>query len=212
MDNWRVWWSKLYTCIDLQKFDEAVQACHRLIDLQARKGDSSTVASLEEKCLRAIVTGALLEHHKAADGSDPSAIDSTRRTLKRVANLLDRTASVTKSNPWIFDLRAHFNECGGRNDHVVEDLMKEYRLLQRTEGWTLNHEHIREISGVALRIVALLEGQGSEESLIKSKFLLNGLITRLLSGDGKADANKDVLLLLEEQFCRIADKVRDTTS
>ena len=56
-NNWRVWISKLYTCIDLKKYDEAIQTCTELLKLGARAKSSDQIPPPEEKCIRAIVGG-----------------------------------------------------------------------------------------------------------------------------------------------------------
>jgi hypothetical protein len=67
--------------------------------------------------------------------SDAVAQDSSRRTLTRVQGLLDRISATSQAKPWIFELVAAFYDQIGNNEKVLENLMKEYRLLQTSQGW-----------------------------------------------------------------------------
>ena len=75
--NWRVWVSKLYVCIDLKKYDEAIQTCTELLNLRARKSSSVEIPPPEEKCIRAIVGGSLQNYHDARASIDDVALDSS---------------------------------------------------------------------------------------------------------------------------------------
>ena len=134
-NNWRVWVSKLYTCIDLKKYDEAIQACHELIDLKARRNESEGVEPLEEKCVRAIVGGTVRKYQEAREAKDEIGIDSLKRTLIRVRALLDKIESSTKIEPWFYEISAHFNDELGWEEECYNDLMKEYRTLNSSKGW-----------------------------------------------------------------------------
>jgi tetratricopeptide (TPR) repeat protein len=115
--NWRVWVSKLYTCLDLSKYDEAIQACQVILDLQSSR-PSENIPPPEEKCIRAIVAGTVRIFHEKSvntttngnagvhDSSSEqngqqqheAGLDSARRTLSRVHALLDRMASLAQSS------------------------------------------------------------------------------------------------------------------
>jgi hypothetical protein len=117
--NWRVWISKLYTCLDLNKYDEAIQACQVILDLQSSR-PSENIPAPEEKCIRAIVAGTIRNFHGKTvsitknNGNDVHAgsssnkqngqhsheagLDSARRTLSRVHALLDRMSSLAQSS------------------------------------------------------------------------------------------------------------------
>jgi len=47
-NNWRVWLNKLYVCMDLQKYDEAVQACNELLDFKQVRASGALSKTNEE--------------------------------------------------------------------------------------------------------------------------------------------------------------------
>ena len=138
--NWRVWTSQLYTCIDLGKHDEAIQACDTLLDLQQTR---SQVPNLEEKCVKAIVGKTL-----SLDRSD----DSTKRTLMRLHTLLDRMSSKANAEPWIWETLAYFHEQVGWDEQVLENLLKEYRALQAVPAWERDDGQVKKVVAVVSQI------------------------------------------------------------
>mmetsp|Transcript_26509 Transcript_26509/g.50273 ORF Transcript_26509/g.50273 Transcript_26509/m.50273 type:complete len:1111 (+) Transcript_26509:114-3446(+) len=198
-NNWRVWVSKLYTCIDLKKYDEAVQTCMELINLKARRKSSDLIPTPEEKCVRAIVGGSMQNYHDARATSDEIALDSSKRTLTRVKQLLDKMKSSTKSEPWLFEISAHFNEEMGWREEVFNDLMKEYRTLQSV-GWEENPVKISQMTTLVKEIFSYHKTNGTKEGLLKSKLLINGVMKKIrdASCDSKTPsevAELDALLL-----------------
>lgn len=176
-NNWRVWISKLYTCIDLYKYDEAIQACDILLDLKAKNNYSEKVPDLEEKCVRAIL-GAVLKKYKDSYG-DAVALDSARRTLSRFHELLDRMTSSTKTDPWVWDTFACLNEAVGCDKAVLENLMKEYRSLQSYKGWETDQFQVLKVIQVVAHISRFHTIDGTKDSLVKCKFLLKGTINKI---------------------------------
>ena len=142
-NNWRVWQSKLFTCLDLAKYDEAIQACNELLDFKATANLAEAVPPLEEKCVRAIVGGSIESYTKAKD--DKAALDSARRTLTRVHALLERLSSSETTEPWIWETLAYFNAQIGQDEAVLDNLMKEYRSLQSVQGWEKDTAQVKKI-------------------------------------------------------------------
>jgi hypothetical protein len=169
----------LYTCIDLKKYDEALQACNQLLDFKAKKNASEAIPSLEEKVVRAIVGGSLVSYKEAIEGQDQAAIDSARRTLSRVRDLLTRLGSTSKSEPWVWEVSAFFNETVGRDEQVLEDLMKEYRALQTIRGWETDNVALPKICRVVQQIHDIHKQGDSKEDLVKLKFLLKGVMKKV---------------------------------
>lgn len=172
-----MWISKLYTCIDLKKYDEAIQACNVLMDFKSKKNASEAIPALEEKCVRAIVGGSM-EVYKESSG-DQAAMDSARRTLSRVHDLLDRLSSSSKTEPWIWETLAYFNAHLGGDEQVLENLMKEYRSLQASRGWEKDPIQVKKVSQVVKHIVQLQKEDGNKEALVKCKLLLSGVVKKI---------------------------------
>ena len=199
-NNWRVWVSKLYTCIDLKKYDEAIQACVELINLKARRNSSEGVEPLEEKCVRAIVGGTVRKYQEAREANDEIAIDSSKRTLIRVKDLLDKMKSSTKTEPWFYEVSAHFNEELGWEEECFNDLMKEYRALNSIKGWEEDSAKVSKMVDLMKGICKHHEKTGTKESLTKAKLLLNGVTKKVHSacydnGPSKEAEELDSLLL-----------------
>jgi tetratricopeptide (TPR) repeat protein len=173
-DNWRVWVSKLYTCLDLHKYDEAIQACDMLLELRKQRGASDKVPALEERCVRAIVGGSIQTFNE--NTSDKVALDSARRTLTRVHDLLEQIASA-QAEPWVFETIAFLHSQVSNDDDVVlENLMKEYRSLQAYKGWEKDDNQIKKVCRVAAHICQIYLRKGKKESLVEARFLLSGVL------------------------------------
>jgi hypothetical protein len=175
-NNWRVWVSKLYTCLDLGKFDEAVQAC--LVILDFRKSQSvNRVPDLEEKCVRAIVGGVIGNFMaNKQNATQVGALEASRRSLARVLELLERLSANSKE-PWIFETMAYFYSQVGQDEQVLENLMKEYRSLQSVRGWEKDDAHVLKVCQVVTQIVRLQPD--CKENVAKSKFLVSGVVKRV---------------------------------
>ena len=67
--------NKLYTCIDLNKIDEAIQACIQLMQFRARKNASENIPEIEEKFVRAIIGKSVAKYEKATQENDKNECD-----------------------------------------------------------------------------------------------------------------------------------------
>ncbi len=178
-NNWRVWVSKLYTCMDLKKYDEAVQACQVLIDFKSKRNASEGIPSVEEKVIRGIVGGVISTYQQAKDADDTPALDSAKRSLSRVRELLTQLESTMKSEPWLFETTAFFHESVGCDDLALENLMKEYRALQSIRGWETDKSACPKLCEVISQIAALKHKENKKEELKKFKFLVNGVVKKI---------------------------------
>lgn len=174
-NSWQNWESKLFVCLDLEKYDEAVQACNMLLDLKTTHSVEG-VPDLQEKCVRAIVGGTLRGYEKARKDGDGAAVEIERRRLTRVHGLLERIrASVNE--PWIFETMAFFHHQVGQDKQVYENLMKEYRALSSVRAWERDDYQVIKICQVISQIVDYQRGK--KEELVKSKFLLSGVLKKI---------------------------------
>jgi len=173
--NWRVWVSKLYTCLDLEKYDEAIQACNVLLDLRAEKQKAEGIPPLEEKCIRAIVGGTLKKFQESQ--GDEVALDSSRRTLSRVHALLDRVSTTDTPEAWVFESMTYFHEQTGQEaEKILNTLMKEYRSLQANAYWEKDNQLVKKICQTVSHIVRLHMNDKTLQSLVKSRFVAQGVI------------------------------------
>ena len=178
-NNWRVWVSKLYTCMDLHKYDDAIQACKVLIDLKSTRNASEGIPSLEEKVIRGIVGGVVSNYQKAKSAQDLSAIDSSKRSLTRVRELLKLLSTKTKAEAWLYETSAFFHESVGCDDLALDDLMKEYRSIQSIRGWETDKAACPKLCQVIGQISELKLRECNSGELKKFKFLVNGVIKKI---------------------------------
>jgi hypothetical protein len=193
-NNWRVWVSKLYTCIDLKKWDEAIQTCTEVLNLKARKNSSDEIPTPEEKVIRAILGGSLQNFHDARTSRETIALDSSRRTLARARQLLDKLKSST-SEVWLYEVSARFNEELGLMEDVVDDLMKEFRTLQSLKGWEDDPVSISKMTSLVKEIYAYHKATGMKEGLVKCKLLINGVNKKLRCASCDSEPPKEVAVL-----------------
>ena len=187
--------SKLYTCIDLKKYDEAIQTCTEILSLKARKNESDGIPMPEEKCVRAIVGGALQNYHDAHSASDEVALDSSKRTLARVRQLLDQMKSVN-SEAWLYEVSACFNEEMGWREEVFTDLMKEYRTLQSAKGWEEDPAKIAKMTNLVKDIYSHHKAEGSTRgNLVKCKLLISGVSKKIRGASGDSELPEEIAVL-----------------
>lgn len=135
---------------------------------------------MEEKCVRAIVGGVILdfkEKKETASTTQVGALEASRRSLTRVLDLLERLSAASKE-PWIFETMAYFYSQVGHDEKVLENLMKEYRSLQSVRGWEKDDALVHKVCQVVTHIVRL-QPADSKEKVAKSKFLLSGVVKRV---------------------------------
>ena len=186
--------SKLYTCIDLKKYDEAIQTCTEILSLKARKNESDGILMPEEKCVRAIVGGALQNYHDAHSASDEVALDSSKRTLARVRQLLDQMKSVN-SEAWLYEVSAYFNEEMGWREEVFNDLMKEYRTLQSAKGWEEDPAKITQMTNLVKDIYSHHKSEGTRGNLVKCKLLISGVSKKIRGASGDSEPPEEIAVL-----------------
>ena len=188
-NNWRVWVSKLYTCIDLKKYDEAIQTCSELLNLRSRR---SEIPTPEEKCIRAIVQGSLQSYHDARSARDDIALDSSKRTITRLKELLEKMKSSMKSEVWLYEVTAYFNDEMGLTEDVFNDLMKEYRTLQSVKGWEGDPTTIRQMTCLVKELYNCHISTGTKESMLKCKLMITGVAKKIRNASYDSSPPKEL--------------------
>mmetsp|Transcript_28009 Transcript_28009/g.34579 ORF Transcript_28009/g.34579 Transcript_28009/m.34579 type:complete len:1093 (+) Transcript_28009:103-3381(+) len=179
-NNWRVWFSKLYTCMDLKKYDEAIQACQILIDFKLKRNEAEGIPCIDEKVVRGIVGGTIAKYKKAIDDKDNiPEFDASKRSISRVRDLLSKLTSSMKSEAWLFEVSAFFHESVGCDDLALDDLMKEYRALHSIRSWETDNVALPKLCGVISQMTDLHTKDSTPDKLRKFKFLVNGVIKRI---------------------------------
>ena len=179
----------------MRKWDEAIQTCTELLNLKARINSSADIPSPEEKVIRAILGGSLLNFRDARASDEKIALDSSRRTLTRAKQLLDKMKSSMKSEVWLYEVSARFNEEMGLTEYVYEDLMKEYRTLQTVKGWEDDPVSISKMTSLVKEIYAFHKATGNKKDLVKCKLLVNGIAKKLLCANCESEPPKEVAVL-----------------
>lgn len=168
-----------------------------LIDMK-QSLSSQDIPDPEEKCVKGIVGGILAAYSAAMSNSDKAALDSARRSLPRVHDLLERIRS-NHNDPWIFEIMAYFHAEVGQDSQVFENLMKEYRSLTSVRAWEKDDVQVRKIAQVVSQIVHYQ--RKSKEDLLKSKFILSGIVKRIekaRSDTSDTNSTEALHVLLEE--------------
>lgn len=178
-NNWRVWISKLYTCMDLKKYDEAIQACQVIMDLKSKRNASEGIPFMEEKVIRGIVGGVVSNYEQAKKSQDVSAIDSAKRSVTRVRDLLSGLTSTMKSEPWLHETSAFFHESVGCDDLALESLMMEYRAIQSIRGWETDSAACPKLCQVVSQIAELKLREGDPQEMKKFKLLVVSVINKI---------------------------------
>jgi len=164
--------------MDLKKYDEAIQACLVLMDFKAKKNESEGIPNLEEKVVRAIVVEAVKRYDGAMKSTDTPAIDSAKRTLGRVRDLLSRL-QTSMAESWLYEVSAYFKECIGRADQAIDDLMKEYRSMLGFRGWETDTGMLERMCRVIAQMSELHLEEGDSGTLKKFKFLVSGVVRKV---------------------------------
>mmetsp|Transcript_15750 Transcript_15750/g.37220 ORF Transcript_15750/g.37220 Transcript_15750/m.37220 type:complete len:573 (-) Transcript_15750:34-1752(-) len=206
--NWRVWTSKLYTCLDLEKYDEAIQACNSILDLRLAKAQSDGIPPLEEKCVRAIVGGAVRKFEDSRKGPSAS-LEPSRRTLLRVHALLDRIGASSTTMPWVFESLAYLHDQVGADEKVLEYLMQEYRTIQAVQGWECDLDLRKKMYDVVSHIVSIRQQEGSRDSLAKSRMLVRAIKKKVEDAALDAQTIPKEVEGLEELLTDVENKLNE---
>uniref|UniRef100_A0A7S4AXG8 TPR-like protein n=1 Tax=Pseudo-nitzschia australis TaxID=44445 RepID=A0A7S4AXG8_9STRA len=206
-NSWQNWESKLYVCLDLGKYDEAIQACNMLLDLKATHS-AEGVPDLQEKCVRAIAGGAIRIYDKARSDGDEAVMEMERRRLTRVHGLLERIRSSV-NEPWIFETMAFFHHQVGQDKQVFENLMKEYRALSAVRAWERDDYQVNKICLVISQIVDYQ--RANKEELMKSKFLVGGALKKIQKAREDMGQIPDEVFNLERLLEDIAKEIQESS-
>ena len=147
--------------------------------MKSRTNAGEGIPPIEERCIRAIIGGTLHNYQQARSSKDLSSLDSSKRTLLRLRELLDKMVSTMKSEAWLYEVSALLNGEMGWTKDVFDDLMKEYRTLQSVQGWEADSYKICKMKNLMKDIFISHITEGTKESLTKCKFLLNGVVKKI---------------------------------
>lgn len=131
-------------------------------------------------------------YHDALSLNDQVALDSSKRTIVRVRELLDKLKATTKSEVWLYEISAYVNDEMGWREEVFEDLMKEYRTLQAVSGWEEDTESISRMTNLVKEIYSHHKSVGTKASLFKCKLLVNGVVKKVRTACCDSDLPKEV--------------------
>jgi hypothetical protein len=176
-----------------------------LLDQRSEKQVSAGIPPVEEKCVRAIVGGAL-QTFQDSMGNEIS-MDSARRTLSRVYSLLERISKMEIAKPWLFDTIAFFHDQIGNDEKVMENLMKEYRSLLTIDGWEKDNYQIKKLCQTVSHVAHIHAAEGSRESLTKARIHVNGIVKRILSARPDDATVPEEVSQLEKVLLNIEEKI-----
>ena len=191
--NWRVWVNKLYCCMDLGKWDEAVQSVHTLLDFKTQKTSTAEIPDMDERVVRTLVNatiGQLEDSIKEGHGKDSGDYIAKVKSCERVGEMLGRISSVLKTEGWVWEVYAYYNQRLGRGEERVLDcLMKLHRNLggKVFKGGAEDKEGIEKLCGLTIRVVSMnckeKQGRGEQEvkqARAKAKFLAGSVVKKMV--------------------------------
>jgi len=189
-NNWRVWLNKLYCCMDLSRFDEAMQACSELIDFKQKTAVGKDCYEIEEKVVRAIMHGVVSELHVAQELNDKNRVDPAVRSVDRLQKLLTKISATTKTECWVYEILVVFKEMIGEGDDaVIECLMKCHRsLTMGYNGWEKDATKFDKVVEICIKVGSLhskLERKMSlgekvwKQNMSKCIFMLVGVCNKV---------------------------------
>lgn len=154
---------------------------------------------LEEKCIRAITGGSIRNYEEARSLGNEFSVDSSKRTLIRLRELLDRMQETMKSEPWIYEISAHLNAEMGWKKDVLSDLMKEYRVVQ-SENWEQDSIKMTKMVNLIKDIFQSHKEEGTREGFSKCKLLINGVKKKICDNSDYTSQSSTELLELDNML------------
>ncbi|GMH61521.1 hypothetical protein TrRE_jg6929, partial [Triparma retinervis] len=136
--NWRVWINKLYCCMDLGKWDEAVQAVHTLLDFKTQKSTMKDIPDMDERVVKALVhetVKGLEGCVRGGKGKEDGEYQARVKSCERVGEMLGRISSVVKTEGWVWEAYADFNERMGRGENKVVDCLTKVHRCENAKVW-----------------------------------------------------------------------------
>ena len=165
---------------------------------------------LEEKCIRAITGGSIQNYYTARSSGNEFVVDSSKRTLIRLRDLLDTMQETMKSEAWLFEVSAHLNSEMGWKEDILGDLMKEYRVMQ-SENWEQEPLKVTKMVALIKDIFKCYKDEGTRESFSKCKLLINGIRKKIHDLSEYADAQKE-LTELDAMLKELEESIASTKS
>ncbi|KAG5176222.1 hypothetical protein JKP88DRAFT_203132 [Tribonema minus] len=172
--SWRMWDNQITALLHLERWDEAVYAMHRFLDLR-------------DKHQQPPDTGALAILAQAASGVDGgsggAAAAADVPLVKAVAELLGRVAASIKSDAQAWEVYAVFNERLARGaDKVADCRAKQCRALLARSGWERNPEAIAQVADASEKLSAAYRAQGTPAALYQAKMHLKSCCSKVQAG------------------------------
>jgi len=149
------------------------------MQFRGRKNATENIPPIEEKCIRAIVGKAVTKYENAVMNIDEAALDSAKRTIERVDELLTEISRTTESKSWVWEIRAIFDGITQNSANVLDLSMKEYRSILSTSGWETDLNYLSKMSVLIFKISDILKSEGGKPNLLKCKMIVNGVAKKI---------------------------------
>ena len=180
-NNWRVWVNKLYICMDLMKYDEAIQVQMQLLDFKTEKNTMKEIPDVDEKVIKALVGCSVTKYQEAikemtemtASGNYTSesmemltiiaTVDSSKRTIQRVGELLGRISSVIKTEAWVWQIYAVYNQTLNRGDERIIDCLQKCQRALTVKNYENDVDKLNKVCDVTIRICNLFMKEQDDE-------------------------------------------------
>lgn len=201
-ENWRIWENYLLVATDLGHFEDTINICHRLIELNRK--------SIDIEVLR-ILTKAVLEDIPNARGTKSSYLKP--KLFKLFGHI---TSSIT-SDPNIWEVYADLclkeEEDWTRWEQGLQNLYKSFRSYNQNTSWENNEKEVKTVMRVANKTVETTKvvcTQLNKQALTFST-TTKMLLSNLLSCLEKAfrDENNQVLPSIEPYVSQLGEHIAE---
>eukprot|EP01112_Ceratiomyxa_fruticulosa_P016222 TRINITY_DN4866_c0_g1_i1.p1 TRINITY_DN4866_c0_g1~~TRINITY_DN4866_c0_g1_i1.p1 ORF type:complete len:867 (-),score=209.56 TRINITY_DN4866_c0_g1_i1:264-2864(-) len=181
-ENWRMWQNFAFVCVDLKEFQQAIFACHRLLDIQEKADIPFQVLFI---LIKAVITSV----------PDKYGVDA-RKYEKSVLELMGRITSKVSTNPQIWKLYSNLHGGLGNKGQQLDCKMKEVRALE-VSGWERSEDLFQKVAQGTTDLVKLYIDENTSKGLYSAKLKLKGLIKKTEVNFGSLPVFKELEALLK---------------
>jgi hypothetical protein len=164
---------------------------------------------LEERCIRAITGGSIRNYKEARSAANEYLVDSSKRTLIRLRELIDKMQETMKSEAWLYEVSVHLNSEMGWKEDILSDLMKEYRIIQ-ADNWESDQIKVTKMVDLIKDIFQCHKEEGTREGLSKCKLLINGVKKKIGNGAEYGSGHASELELLDSMILELDNCIAAT--
>eukprot|EP00871_Galdieria_phlegrea_P002883 jgi/Galph1/3596/GphlegSOOS_G2264.1 len=188
-ESWKIWENLLMVALSVgDETTQVVYAMETLLELRGRDGIYS------EQLLH-LVNQVI----SCFDGKDG---DQSRRTLKRMLELLGRITSMVSSDPNVWEATAKLHHVAGYKDREIIALQKQIRCMS-SHSWWQSEASLKKMLNATFSLNELCLDTGDEASCYSAKLHLD----KIMSKCKELELETSLLQELEQDLDRLEKKL-----